>query len=225
MTQTAKHPIPVSQYQIGDFRNFLYVVSDTDSKTAVLIDIHEGFEKILTELEQQNVKLSAILLTHTHWDHVMGLENLITLIPEIRVGLHRLDAHRLKKSVLEHPKIFYFEEGSQVPCGQWNLQVLHTPGHSAGGCCFWLKTALPEFESVLFTGDTLFVGDCGRTDLDTGDVRQMFDSLQRIRTLPPETRVYPGHAYHRDPWSTIEQELKRNAPLMAKSADELAALP
>jgi glyoxylase-like metal-dependent hydrolase (beta-lactamase superfamily II) len=155
----------------------------------------------------------------------MGLEKLITLLPEIRVGVHPLEAHRLKKSVLDHPGTFYFEEGSKIDCGRWDLQVLHTPGHSAGGCCFWLKTLLPGFESVLFTGDTLFVGDCGRTDLDTGDVHQMFQSLQRIRALPPETKIYPGHAYHPEPSSTIEKELKRNAPLMAKSVEELARLP
>jgi len=218
--------IPMAQYRIGDFKNFLYVWIDWDGKDAALIDVHKGYDEIISELSQNNVKISTLLLTHSHWDHISDLEKLIEKLPEIRVGIHALEVHRLPLSVQKKAKLFYLNDGDHIPFGKTSIHVIHTPGHSAGECSFWAKAPhCPGYESVLFSGDTLFIRDCGRTDLESGDVSQMFDSLQKIKKLPAETRICPGHQYHKDAQSTLAVEARENPSLLARTVEELAQLP
>ena len=105
--------------------------------------------------------------------------------------------------------------------------AIHTPGHSAGELCYRLEATdlKGELRTYLFTGDTLFIRDCGRTDLETGSNAQMFESLQRLKKFPPDTVILPGHHYVRECASTLSREMETSPPLRCASIQELEALP
>ena len=105
--------------------------------------------------------------------------------------------------------------------GSIRVRVLHTPGHSAGECCYFFENG----GKYLFTGDTLFIRDYGRTDFADGSNEQMFASLQRIKALPPETVILPGHHYVRECASILSKEIVESPPLRCGSVEELASLP
>lgn len=231
-----KEQFPIAQYQIGEFRNFLYVFMDWSAKEAAIIDLHAGFEAVLEDLNRHSFKILTLLLTHSHWDHIGGLEKFVRQVPDARIAVHSGDVHRLPKAALIRERVSPVDEGQRIRIGSLQLEVLHTPGHSAGECCYlsrdeidWPVTpstnSTPHRGKALFTGDTLFVRDCGRTDLETGSVPEMFGTLQRLRGLPPETVILPGHWYQPECVSTIGDERSDNVALNCRSVEELAALP
>ena len=134
---------------------------------------------------------------------------------------HGDDAHRLPPSWAARGKLRSIRDGERLAVGRLEIKVLHTPGHSAGACCFLLGGD----PAYLVTGDTLFVKDCGRCDLDTGDVEEMFTSLQRLKALPRGTIILPGHRYAPECASTMGRELEQNPALKCTSEEELARLP
>jgi glyoxylase-like metal-dependent hydrolase (beta-lactamase superfamily II) len=217
---------PVAQFEIGSYRNFIYLILDWTSKKAFIVDPHSGLEPVLEALASHHFELSGILLTHTHFDHIAGLPELGELFPKIPIYVHPLDAHRLQNP-LHHPiqvnplPIHSLVDEQIIQAGTLKIRVLHTPGHSAGECCFLLKTHPP----YLFTGDTLFIRDCGRTDLETGSNLDLFQSIQKIKTLPPDTVILPGHHYQKECASLLQTELKESPPLQCKTVNELANLP
>lgn len=223
--QTAKGVVagePVAQFEIGDYKNFIYLVLDWQAREAAIIDPQTDLSAPLGELEKNGFRLSKILLTHTHWDHIGGVPELLRKFPEIELHVHERDTHRLKLPTENPGRIHPIRDGERIPVGSLELRVLHTPGHSAGECCFFLEQSSPP---CLFTGDTLFIRDCGRTDLESGSTSEMFNSLQRIKKLPAETVILPGHHYAPECASTLARELEESPPLQCGSVQELERLP
>lgn len=220
-------PSPVAQHEFGTFRNFTYFVLDWERRVAVVIDPHfgadEALPRSLSELRKKGFSLERILLTHTHWDHIDGIEKTLETWPGIELLVHRDEAHRLSKRDLSRARVGHFSDGGRLAVGSHELLVVHTPGHSAGECCFLL--GYPGKGPVLFSGDTLFVRNCGNTHQETGDTRRMFESLQRLKRLPRETIVLPGHHYTPECATTIGRELAQNPALLCSSVEELDALP
>jgi len=212
---------PVAQFEIGNYKNFVYLILDWNEKKAAIIDPQHDLSRPLDCLKRDQFELSAILLTHTHFDHIAGLSQLVQLYPSVPIILHRDDLHRLDPKVQSHGTFRLVKDGDQISVGQLPVRVLHTPGHSSGECCYLLEGEQP----YLFTGDTVFIRDCGRTDLETGSTAQMFESLQRIKKLPPQTIILPGHHYKPESSSTLEKEMKESPPFSCRSVEELAALP
>lgn len=213
---------PVAQFECGPYRNFVYLIVDWRERCALVIDPARELEPILGALAAHDLRLVGIVLTHTHHDHISGVPGLIERYPELPVHAHPLDLHRLPEKY--HSKVRPIECGDRIPLGPGSadtLQVIHAPGHSAGELCLLLET---QTESYLFTGDTLFIRDCGRTDLPTGDDAQMYQTLQRLKTLDPDIIILPGHHYTRECASRLASELVSSPPLLAKSVEELAAL-
>ncbi|MHB9132308.1 MAG: MBL fold metallo-hydrolase [Armatimonadota bacterium] len=184
-----------------------YLVADTVAGEAILVDapwqIVDDVRDLLAELA---VSVKWIVCTHGHWDHTMGLSELMeaTGAP---VAIHASDAE-----MIEHPSFAPFsfpfeltpvtpdrllEEGDVIEVGGHQCTVLHTPGHTPGCICLY-----DDADHVLFSGDTLFAGTYGRIDLPGGNPEDMVQSLRRLSTLPPETQAYPGHG----PGTTIGQE-------------------
>lgn len=217
--------LPVVQFEIGTLRNFVYLLTDWKSGEAWIVDPQRDLSSIHQVLQSAQLKLTGILLTHTHHDHIAGIEPLLKWQPDLPIWVHPLDAIRLERLCQEQPKVRsnlrLFSDREVLRIGDLELLALHTPGHSAGGSCFFVQTTPP----FLLTGDTLFIGDCGRTDLETGSVEQMFESLTRLKMLPKDSVILPGHHYARACASTLEHELQSNLSLQAGSVEELAAIP
>ena len=175
-----------------------YFIADPQAGEAILVDAPWQIAEEIAQLaEQHDVTIKLIVCTHGHWDHTMGLPELIDAT-HAEVVCHPLDADMLEQPSFA-PFNFPFElqsvsvdrfleDGDEVEVGSHRFTVLHTPGHTAGSICLYEAQ-----EKLLFSGDTLFAGTCGRMDLPGGNPEQMIGSLQRLRALPPDTCVYPGH--------------------------------
>lgn len=215
----------VVQYEIGSMQNFNYLVLDWSRREAAWVDPQKDVSGPLKDLEEAGFRLTTVLLTHTHHDHIPGTPALAERCPDLTIRVHQHDAHRLKSwTEAIRQRIAPVSEGDRIDVGSIPVQVLHTPGHSAGECSYFIEAAEGE-PPYLFTGDTLFIRDCGRTDLPTGDTAQMFESLNRLRMLPPETVILPGHHYAPEVASTLARELVESPPFQCRSAEELARLP
>lgn len=184
-----------------------YLLACEETKEAALIDAPIGcLDLVMEEVDAQGFSLKNLLLTHSHWDH-FGDAHLIKLKTGAKLWVHPKDAHNLKEPgsdglnmmVPIHAVSFdgFLEEGQVFEVGALHLKVIHTPGHSPGGVCFYLRA-----QGVLFSGDTLFRGSFGNLQLATAKAEEMWPSLRKLAKLPKETKVYPGHAKE----TTIERE-------------------
>jgi hydroxyacylglutathione hydrolase len=213
----------VAQFELGDLRNFVYLILDWKTRQAALVDSQGDVDTILEALAEHGFQLAFILLTHTHHDHVAGLPEFLRRFPKLPIYTHLqnhpLDAKRLSPPVRE--KVSEIKEGDTLKLGELSIQVMHTPGHTSGECSYLVKADRP----YLFTGDTIFIRDCGRTDFDSGSNDEMFKSIQRVKALPPETVILPGHHYARECATTVAKELLESPPFRCKTVEELASLP
>jgi hydroxyacylglutathione hydrolase len=211
----------IAQFEIGNYKNFVYLILDWAQKKAAIVDPQSDLSLPLQCLRENGFELSTIFLTHTHFDHIAGLAELVEHFPTVPVILHQKDLRRLDAEIQKIANIRLVQDGDLILVGHLSVRVLYTPGHSAGECCYFIAGSPP----YLFTGDTVFIRDCGRTDLDGGSNEEMFDSLQRIKKLPKESVVLPGHHYQLECASTLEKEQKESAPFSCKTVQELASLP
>ncbi len=209
---------PISQFEIGDQKNFVYVVQDWSTGSAALVDPQADITEPLRWIMNNSLKLTSILLTHTHFDHIAGLEELCSLFPKIPVHVHPEEKLRIKIKQWTWEPVFD-EEAFKV--GNLRVLPIHTPGHTSGEICYHIPSPAPGY---LLSGDMLFIRDCGRTDLPTGSNEEMFQSLKRLRKLPPQTILLPGHHYAPEVASTLGQEFVTSPPFLAKTVAELAAL-
>ena len=217
---TRPHP-NIAQFEIGPFKNFVYLILDPGSKQAAIVDPQKDLSPLLTQMEKDHRQLTGIFVTHSHHDHVAGLQELVQKFPEVPVYIHPEELHRLKG--LDLTTLKKISDGEVIPVGNLAVRVIHTPGHSTGECCFYLEAE--GAPPCVLTGDTVFIRDCGRTDLETGSTAQMFDSLQKIKALPSKTLIFPGHHYREEGFSILETELRTSPPLLCQSVLELEALP
>ncbi|MGH9910490.1 MAG: MBL fold metallo-hydrolase [Nitrososphaerales archaeon] len=194
----------VKQIPVGSMANFTYVIADEKTKLAAVIDPSWDLEKILGVLKKYDLKLQYIINTHTHFDHVLGNEQLAALTGA-EIIMHKNSG--LIKNVT-------VEDGSAIKLGNISINVIYTPGHSKDSIC--LLT-----ENKLFTGDTLFVGNCGRIDLPGGSASELYDSLfGKLVKLEDDIEVYPGHDYGSKPVSTVGDEKKTNYVLKPRTKEE-----
>lgn len=194
----------LDQFRLGGYLNFTYLVADGERGDAVVIDPSFGIDEVLRVIDERGVHVRYVLNTHSHRDHIAGNDDV-----RARTGA-KIVAHR---AVPYRPDVVV-DEGDRIEAGCLKFEVLHTPGHTK-------DSVLYLFEGHLATGDTLFVGECGRTDLPGGDPSEMFDSLLgRIVKLDDALVVLPGHDYGVTPTSTIGREKQENYTLKPRSREE-----
>jgi hydroxyacylglutathione hydrolase len=192
------------QFRIGPLLNFTYLVAEAEGKDGVVIDPSYGIEPVLDAIDELPVKVRYVLNTHSHPDHTAGNDEV-----RGRTGA-KVVAHRVAPL---HQDVSV-EDGDVLRVGGLSIEVIHTPGHTK-------DSVLYRFDGQLATGDTLFVGECGRTDLPGGDPSEMYDSLLgRIRALDDALVVLPGHDYGTTPTSTIGREKRENYTLQPRTRDE-----
>ena len=187
--------------QVGQLGTNCYLLEDEETRTAAVVDPGGEGARILAQLKADGMELKLILLTHAHFDHTGGVAELCAALPRVPVYLHPADAALVGGDVFPAvgAETTPYQDGDVVKLGKMDIEVLHTPGHSPGSVT--LKVG-----DVLFTGDTLFQGSCGRTDLPTGNWGEIIASLKRLRNLPGDYNVYPGHG----PSTTMEIERRMN---------------
>lgn len=192
----------IKTFTLGMYQSNNYLVYENGH--ALLIDLGAGAEAVFNFLQENNLILDQILLTHGHLDHVDGVDELLTMTGPVPVYLHEEDAIAIleKKRIFGHmaAKTTAIENGSKIAFGEKTIEVFTTPGHTKGGVSFLV-------ENRLFTGDTLFKHNVGRTDLYGGSEEEIIASVtEKLYTLPDDTIVYPGH----DAATTIGHEKKYN---------------
>jgi hydroxyacylglutathione hydrolase len=184
--------------------NFSYIIADVASREAGVVDPSFNVDAIILVLKDQNFNLKYIINTHGHADHTAGNE-------ELKSAFHsKIVAHKLSHVSQDISVV----DGDRIRLGTVTIEIIHTPGHTPDSIC--LLT-----EGKLLTGDTLFVGECGRTDLPGGNVKDMYVSLlQRIAKLDDSIEVYPGHDYGPFPNSTIGREKQTNYTLQERTLQQ-----
>lgn len=204
----------IEQIKVG-CDNFSYIIYCQVHKKAAIVD--PGFDamKILHFISLKNLILEYIILTHYHSDHSSECNKIKKLIPSSKIAASEPDGKKLDMK----PDIIV-SDGSHLKIGNINLDFLVTPGHTAGGICIIVDN------EALLTGDTLFIGDCGRTDLPGGNLEQMFTTLhEKIMKLPDNLIVYPGHDYGDKPFDTLGNQKHTNKTLRAKNLKEFSMIP
>jgi len=195
--------------ELGPMENFIYLIEDRATGRAAVVDPAWDVPEIVALAEQRGLRISDVLLTHSHHDHINGIAAL----------LDRYDAqvHLLKSesdfwgAALVRPSLH--RGGDRIRVGETEIDVLHTPGHTPGSACY-------RVGDRLITGDTLFVFGCGRCDLRGGDPELMYSTLKGlVAGLPGRTVILPGHNYAETTSSTLDEQVEGNPFLHFDSLD------
>ena len=204
----------INHFVLGSYETNSYILRESESSRDCLI-VDTGLESrgLIDFIAEHKLNPAALVLTHGHADHISGLVDLRENFPEIKVYIHKLDADMLRKpmanlSILAGallkvgPADVLVDEPFRIEHAGIKLEVIHTPGHTAGGMCLYARE-----DSILFSGDTLFAESVGRSDFPGGSATQLTESIrQKLFSLADETVVYPGHG----PKTTMDMEKKHN---------------
>ncbi len=198
----------IDALELGPMENFIYLISDKRSGRAAVVDPAWDTDAILQLAQENDVTITDILLTHSHHDHINAING---ILDRHDAQLHLLKAEAtfwgesLAKPTLHHG-------GDSIRIGDSEIQVLHTPGHTPGSACY-------HIDDNLIAGDTLFVFGCGRCDLAGGDPEVMFDTLNKLKQLPGDTLLLPGHNYAEKTTSTLHEQCEGNPFLFYDDRD------
>mmetsp|Transcript_32114 Transcript_32114/g.70294 ORF Transcript_32114/g.70294 Transcript_32114/m.70294 type:complete len:394 (-) Transcript_32114:245-1426(-) len=206
--------LSITQFYEETTSTYTYLLGCQESKKAVLIDPVLGEQaRDLAKVDELGLDLQYVINTHVHADHITSGSAIKALRPDVRSVISATSGAAADITV---------EEGDEVKFGRYSLRVLATPGHTNGCVCYVLQG--PDAPNAVFTGDTLLIRGCGRTDFQQGSSEQLYRSVhEKLFTLPPDTRVYSGHDYKQCNVSTIGEERLFN-PRLTKSVEEFAKI-
>lgn len=192
--------------------NFVYLIGDRETRDAVVVDPAYGVGDLFDLVASDDMRLSGVLVTHWHPDHVggdlmgHGIEGLRELVErqEVPVHVQADEAQWVTRATGVSDLLTHHRSGDVVDVGSLGVTLLHTPGHTPGSQCFMV-------ENRLVAGDTLFLEGCGRTDLPGGDPEAMYESLtRRLAKVPDDTILFPGHLYSAEPSATMGETRRLN---------------
>jgi len=196
--------VKVHQIQVGNMQNFTYIVEDDDTNEGIVLDPSWDLDQIEQVITRNDLKIKYIVNTHHHFDHTLGNE---ALAKSIGVKIIQHEASELQNDIT-------VKDGDVINFGNSELRVLHTPGHSKDSICL-------IGDGKIFSGDTLFVGNCGRIDLPGGSAKELYHSLfDVLYHLDENLTLYPGHNYGTSATSTIGKEKTTNLVMQKRTEGE-----
>ena len=198
----------LKQIELGPLQNFVYLIGCPETRETAVVDPGWDVPAILEAAAQDEMKITKVLITHTHFDHINGVEEMMRAT-DAQIIVHKKEMGAVP---VEGPSIQGIEGGAKLPLGKLELSLLHTPGHTPGSVCFTVADRL-------IAGDTLFIGGCGRCDLPGGDPELMYKSLTRLKQMNDHLVLYPGHNYAPEKSAPLGIEKGRNPFLMAPSQE------
>ena len=209
-------PYTLKQFEIGPMQNFSYVIGDEKTKDAFVVDPAWQADTIVKTVEEAGFKLKGLLVSHAHYDHTNAILDLLKKfdIP-VYANANEVGYSQLGTSIVGKlgNTVKPMQADDSVMLGETKVNFLHTPGHTPGSQCILVG-------NHLITGDTLFIGGCGRSDLPGGDAPTPFKSLKKISGLSPQLEICPGHDYGFVPRRFLGDEIKDNPYLKMSSEEE-----
>lgn len=211
----------LEQLLVGPMDNFIYLIGSKSTREVAIIDPAWDIDALLNHINEKDLKLASVLVTHYHPDHIGGgmgghsIEGIAELLEKdpVKIFVHKLEAEGVKKVTgVSDTDLNIVESGDHLTIGKNDIEFLHTPGHTPGSQCF-------KVNNNLVSGDTLFVQGCGRVDLPGSNSEDMFHSLQKLSALPDETILYPGHNYSAEPYESMEKVKQINTYLRIQDLD------
>jgi glyoxylase-like metal-dependent hydrolase (beta-lactamase superfamily II) len=199
------------QITVGKMANYCYIFADSETKEGFVVDPAFDAEKILRIIKENGLNITRIVLTHHHYDHINATDSI-----KARTGatvVCHAETEKLAKGEINIDQLI--NDGDEFCYSpEFSVKIMHTPGHAPGSICLIVAN------KWLVTGDTLFIGDCGRADLPGGDPEILFNSLQKFKALPENLIVCPGHNYGPEPTRKLAIEKTNNPTLTATSIKE-----
>ncbi|MGV0652510.1 MBL fold metallo-hydrolase [Mycolicibacterium thermoresistibile] len=214
-------------FAVGDMmaqqmRNFAYLIGDRETGECVVVDPAYAANDLVDAAEADGMRLTGVLVSHHHPDHVGGsmmgftLKGVAELLERAEVPVH-VNTHEAdwvsRVTGIPLSDLTAHDHGDKVTVGAVEIELLHTPGHTPGSQCFLL-------DGRLVAGDTLFLEGCGRTDFPGGNVDDMFHSLQALAKLPGDPTVYPGHWYAAEPSASLSEVRRTNYVYRASNLEQ-----
>jgi hydroxyacylglutathione hydrolase len=187
--------VKIEQFLVGEMDNFTYLIIDEKNKKSIIVDPSWNLDNIFDYLEKNKLVNTLIINTHSHFDHVLGNDQVVKMTGA-KIIQHK--ASQLKKDI-------EVDDGESIKFGDVQIKVIHTPGHCADSICLIID------DKIILTGDTLFVGSCGRIDLPGSDPEEMYYTIyNKLVNLDENLIVYPGHHYGSTKTSILKNEKKSN---------------
>lgn len=211
------------QLALGPMQNFVYLIGDEESREAAVVDPSWNVPAILKTVKQDGYRLTHVLLSHGHYDHINGVEEVVArtdaTVCAYKSELEEFIAEGIGGLVIPKSSLKKTSTGDSVRIGRLEVRMIHTPGHTPGSQCLYVQDGQGG-APILVTGDTLFIGTIGRCDFPYSNPNALFESLGKIKKLQDETVLFPGHDYGRRTSSPLGDEKKTNPYLMANSLRE-----
>jgi glyoxylase-like metal-dependent hydrolase (beta-lactamase superfamily II) len=225
---TPERDLYFRQEAVGEMANFAYLVGSRASREALLVDPAWEIDRLLALAESDGMRIVGALVTHYHPDHVGGslwghsIPGVAELLAraQVPIHVHAREAEGVRKLTgASESDLARHGAGDVIELGGVRVRLLHTPGHTPGSQCFLVEEE--KQPAAIVSGDTLFLGSCGRVDLPGSDPEAMYRSLTgTLKQLPDDTLLYPGHLYSAEPSSTMGEQKRRNPFLRVTTLEQ-----
>ena len=216
-----------AQFPVGEMANFAYLIGSRETGECLVVDPAWAVDALCDQAERDGMRVAGALVTHYHQDHVggsifgmdiEGLGRLLERTPcKIHVNEHEADG-LIQITGASESDLVRHGSGDVIPLGANRVRLLHTPGHTPGSQCFLVEEG--GSSDRLVSGDTLFLGSCGRVDLPGSNPEDMFASLRNLASLSDDTVLFPGHHYSAEPWGDMGEQKRRNPYLRVEKLDD-----